>query len=41
MKINEDVWKFYQKHFGYNDDEMKKFQAKPQKRRCAFPRRRH
>ena len=25
MKINEDTWKFYQKHLGYNDDEMKKF----------------
>jgi uncharacterized repeat protein (TIGR04076 family) len=29
MKINEDVWKFYQKHLGYNDDEMKKFRQNP------------
>ncbi len=27
MKINEDVWNFYQKHLGYNDDEMKKFRG--------------
>jgi len=29
MKINEDVWKFYQKHLGYNDDEMNKFRQNP------------
>ena len=29
MKINEDVWKFCQKHLGYNDDEMKKFRQNP------------
>lgn len=29
MKINEDVWQFYQKHLGYNDDEMKKFRENP------------
>ncbi len=29
MKINEDVWNFYQKHLGYNDDEMKKFRQNP------------
>jgi uncharacterized repeat protein (TIGR04076 family) len=29
MKINEDVWKFYQKHLGYNDDEMKLFRQDP------------
>jgi uncharacterized repeat protein (TIGR04076 family) len=29
MNINKDVWKFYQKHLGYNDDEIKKFQQNP------------
>ena len=29
MKINEDVWKFYQNHLGYTDDEMKKFIQNP------------
>lgn len=29
MKINEDAWKFYQKHLGYSDDEMKKFRQNP------------
>jgi hypothetical protein len=29
MKINEDVWRFYQKHLGYNDDEMKLFRQNP------------
>jgi uncharacterized repeat protein (TIGR04076 family) len=25
MKVIEDVWKFYQQHLGYSDDEMEKF----------------
>jgi uncharacterized repeat protein (TIGR04076 family) len=29
MKINEDVWQFYQKHLGYTDEEMKKFRQNP------------
>ncbi len=29
MKINEETWKFYQKHLGYNDEEMKKFRQNP------------
>lgn len=29
MKLNEDMWKFYQKHLGYTDDEMKKFRQNP------------
>jgi len=29
MKINEDVWNFYQKHLGYTDDEMKRFMENP------------
>jgi len=29
MKINEDVWNFYQKHLGYTDEEMKKFRENP------------
>ena len=29
MKINEDLWKFYQKHLGYTDEEMKKFKENP------------
>jgi uncharacterized repeat protein (TIGR04076 family) len=29
MTLNEDVWKFYQKHLGYTDDEMKKFRQNP------------
>src|SRR4030043_1762268 len=28
MKVNEDVWKFYQEHLGYSDKEMKKFRGK-------------
>ena len=29
MKVSEDVWKFYQKHLGYTDEEMKKFRENP------------
>ena len=29
MKINEEVWNFYQKHLGYNDEEIKKFKENP------------
>jgi uncharacterized repeat protein (TIGR04076 family) len=29
MKINEDVWNFYQQHLGYSDEEMKKFRENP------------
>src|SRR4030065_2687657 len=29
MKASEDVWKFYQKHLGYTDDEMKTFMQNP------------
>ena len=29
MKIDENVWGFFQKHLGYNDDEMKKFKKDP------------
>jgi uncharacterized repeat protein (TIGR04076 family) len=29
MKTSEDVWKFYQKHLGYTDDEMKRFKQNP------------
>src|SRR4030043_1329406 len=29
MKVNEDVWKFYQQHLGYSDKEMKKFRENP------------
>ena len=29
MKISEDVWKFYQQHLGYSDEEMKKFRENP------------
>jgi uncharacterized repeat protein (TIGR04076 family) len=29
MKINEDVWQFYQKHLGYTNDEMKQFRQNP------------
>ncbi|MHA2362697.1 MAG: hypothetical protein ACXAC7_01970 [Candidatus Hodarchaeales archaeon] len=29
MKINEDVWKFYQNHLGYTDEEMKVFKENP------------
>ncbi len=29
MKASEDVWKFYQKHLGYTDDEIKKFRQNP------------
>ena len=29
MKASEDVWKFYQKHLGYTDDEMKTFRQNP------------
>ena len=29
MKIGEDVWRFYQQHLGYNNEEMKKFKENP------------
>jgi uncharacterized repeat protein (TIGR04076 family) len=29
MKISEDVWKFYQQHLGYSNEEMKKFRGNP------------
>jgi uncharacterized repeat protein (TIGR04076 family) len=29
MKVSEDVWKFYQQHLGYSDEEMKKFKENP------------
>jgi hypothetical protein len=29
MKVSEETWKFYQKHLGYSDDEMKKFRQNP------------
>lgn len=29
MKISDDVWKFYQQHLGYSDEEMKKFKDNP------------
>jgi len=29
MKINEDVWNFYQRHLGYSDEEIKKFRENP------------
>jgi uncharacterized repeat protein (TIGR04076 family) len=29
MKVSEEVWKFYQKHLGYNDNEIKKFKENP------------
>src|SRR4030066_1351269 len=29
MKVNEDVWRFYQQHLGYSDKEMKKFRENP------------
>ncbi|OGP86163.1 MAG: hypothetical protein A2Z08_02520 [Deltaproteobacteria bacterium RBG_16_54_11] len=29
MKINEEVWNFYQKHLGYTDDEIKRFMENP------------
>ena len=29
MKVSEDVWKFYQQHLGYSDEEMKKFRENP------------
>jgi len=29
MKINEDVWKFYQNHLDYTNEEMKKFRQNP------------
>ncbi len=29
MKINEDVWNFYQQRLGYSDEEMKKFRENP------------
>jgi len=29
MKISEDVWKFYQQHLGYSDEEMTKFRGNP------------
>jgi uncharacterized repeat protein (TIGR04076 family) len=29
MKVSEDVWKFYQQHLGYSDEELKKFRENP------------
>ena len=29
MKIDENVWGFFQNHLGYNDEEMKKFKEDP------------
>lgn len=29
MKINEEAWKFYQKHLGYTDAEIKQFRQNP------------
>lgn len=29
MKIDESVWKFFQEHLGYTDEEMKKFKENP------------
>ena len=36
MKVNEDTWKFYQKHLGYTDDEMKKFRQDPRNEDVIF-----
>jgi hypothetical protein len=27
MALDEGVWSFFQKHLGYNDEEMKQFRA--------------
>lgn len=29
MKVDEQVWSFFQQHLGYTDDEMKKFREDP------------
>lgn len=29
MKIDENGWKLFQKHLGYNDEEMKRFRGDP------------
>jgi uncharacterized repeat protein (TIGR04076 family) len=29
MQISEDVWKFFQQHLGYSDEEIKKFKENP------------
>lgn len=29
MKVDESTWKFFQKHLGYTDAEMKKFRQNP------------
>ena len=29
MKVSEDVWRFYQQHLGYSDEEMRKFRENP------------
>jgi hypothetical protein len=32
MKLGERTWKMFQRHLGYNDEEMKKFREDPRKR---------
>jgi len=34
--MSEDVWKFYQKHLGYTDEEMKKFKQNPRNADVIF-----
>jgi hypothetical protein len=29
MALDEGVWSFFQKHLGYNDEEMKRFRENP------------
>ena len=29
MKVDENMWSFFQNHLGYNDAEMKKFKEDP------------
>jgi uncharacterized repeat protein (TIGR04076 family) len=29
VKVSEDVWRFYQQHLGYSDEEMRKFREDP------------
>lgn len=29
MKMSEETWKMFQRHLGYNDEEMKKFREDP------------
>ena len=36
MKISEDVWRFYQQHLGYGDEEMRKFRENPRNEDVIF-----